>query len=212
MKTSINMIDESRQSFLNEIQNEKERQPKVDTFYERLYPGCVIEIVDFEKSTRNKRLQRMDIDRIIHYKGDEICISEKFRDNDGWGLRDLVVEIYSDTRVKKPGWAIESEADYLFYYKDNKVCVVDAKGLKKVALSIMEHLRGKTRNDIPGFKKGKVVSYPLTIDGKLVNGKLMMPNPKYQSWETLNYIISIKDLENNSNINYLKVFDYATNW
>ena len=76
----------------------------------------------------------------------------------------------------------------------------------------MEHLRGKTRNDIPGFKKGKVISYPLTIDGKLVNGKLMMPDPKHQSWETLNYIISIKDLENNSNIKYLKVFDYATNW
>ena len=212
MKALEEVINENRQDFLDDLKKEKERQSKVDAFYYKLYPGCTIETIDFEKSTRNKRLQRMDIDRIIHYKGAEICISEKFRDNDGWGLKDIVVEIYSDTRVKKPGWAIESEADYLFYYKDNKVCVVDAEGLKKVALSVMEHLKGKTRNDIPGFKKGKVVSYPLTIDGKLVNGKLMMPNTKNQSWDTLNYIISIKDLENNSNINYIKVFDYATNW
>lgn len=212
MKTLQEIISEGRQDFLDELKKEKERQPLVDQLYLDLYPGCTIETLNFEESSRNRDLQKKDIDRIIHYNGYEIKISEKFRDNDGWGLKDLVIEIFSDAAKRKPGWAIESEAHYLFYYKDNKVCIIDAQGLRNVANNIKSQLRGKTRSDIPGFKKGKPISYPMTIDGKLVNGKIMMPNPKHQSWDTLNYIMDIEDLESNKNINYIKVLDYATNW
>ena len=180
--------------FLAKLKIEKEYQPIADKLYAKLYPNCEIETIDWNVSDENKRIQRLDIDRVIRTEdGRRLKISEKFRGKSNYELRDIFIEIYSNLDQKKPGWALESEADELFYYKNNKVCITDSQKFKKIAEEIKEKF---DKIDFSIYRKNTTHRYPIQLKNQWRNGFILVSQPDGQTWATVSYILPLRDLEN----------------
>ena len=180
--------------FLAKLKIEKEYQPIADKLYAKLYPNCEIETIDWNVSDENKRIQRLDIDRVIRTEdGRRLKISEKFRGKSNYELYDIFIEIYSNLDQKKPGWALESEADKLFYYKNNKVCITDSQKFKKIAEEIKEKF---DKIDFSIYRKNTTHRYPIQLKNQWRNGFILVSQPDGQTWATVSYILPIRDLKN----------------
>lgn len=179
--------------FIKQLAIEKKYQPVADKLYRELFPDCEIETIEWEQSSRNRELQMSDIDRIIHTKDKkQIKISEKFRLSNKFPLHDIVIELYSNLEQKKLGWTIHSDADYLFYYKGDQVCMVDANDLKGIANKILDELKDC---DFDEYEINKLHKHKINITGVEINGSIMIHQPGQQTWKTVAYMLPLKSLK-----------------
>lgn len=183
--------------FIKQMAIEKKYQPMADELYKELFPNCEIETIEWEASSKNRMLQMADIDRIIHTKDNKhIKISEKFRLPNKYPLHDITIELYSNLEKRKLGWTIHSDADYLFYFKGDKVCIVDAQDLKGIAEDILKEVQNY---DFEACEINKLYKHPIQIKGMEILGSIMVHQPGQQSWKTVTYMLPIKNLKNLSN-------------
>lgn len=178
--------------FIKAMEIERSFQPMADKLYQELFPGCEIETIGWDESDRNKKLQMADVDRIIHTKdGKSIKISEKFRTGK-YKLTDVMIELYSNLESKKLGWAFQSEADYLFYYKGGQVCIVDAEDVKQIAQDIFDSL---SEFDFDSVELNKITKQSITIDKVEAHGNILVSKPAGQTWATVNYVLPIETMK-----------------
>ena len=80
-----------------------------DNFYRRIFGNSLVRIEKAEDLER----QFQGIDKILHFdSGKKILVDEKKRRKD---YGDILVEIYSNTEKKTPGWTFKPYTDYFVY-------------------------------------------------------------------------------------------------
>lgn len=79
-----------------------------DSFYKRIFPN--ITKIEF---CSDLETQKKGIDKIIYFKnGNKFTLDEKKRRR--W-YGDILLEIWSDNKIRKPGWLLKSTCDYIVY-------------------------------------------------------------------------------------------------
>lgn len=98
----------------------KSMDPKITAALDRIYRhefGQTIGIHRYDgRSARDLSVQRLGIDLAILLPDGQtlITVEEKIRFRK---FDDILVEIISNDRTQKPGWAFTFQADYLMYYR-----------------------------------------------------------------------------------------------
>lgn len=120
------------------VKYEKSWQATADALYKKL--GFTdIRRFDFDAGGVNKSLQLKDID--LELKGrTTITVSEKFRSRDFGDIMLEIVQSYG-TDKEKDGWALISEADYLFQMTPKSLYIIKESVVKKIAEKIKEQLK-----------------------------------------------------------------------
>lgn len=196
-------------NFLTALEYEKSQQKMADDFYKKVFGDDPIEIKrwDYNKDEYSRSMQKKGIDVTLKVKkyGHSIItknglkngpieleynISEKFRMND-WD--DMFIELYS----KFPntiGWGHQYNADYIAYFMDSEMYVVNNQHLTSLVESISHQLSKDFLSDIFSSKGNnsyiysyrnktvKVFKIPTYINHKLV-------------WEGVGVCIKWKDLD-----------------
>jgi hypothetical protein len=112
--------------------------------------------------------------------------------NAKYKLTDVMIELYSNLEAKKLGWAFQSEADYLFYYKGGQVCIIDAEDVKKIAKNIFDAL---SEFDFDGVELNKITKQSITIDKVEARGNILVSKPTGQTWTTVSYALPIETMK-----------------
>ena len=132
-----------------------------DNFYRRVFPQ--LKSIEFVKELT---LQKKGFDKIIELEsGKKFYIDEKKRRKD-WG--DILLEIWSNKEMKKKGWFVTSEADYIVYaFMESQVVYV-------LPLLLMRMWAWKDKKYFMSFKSVESVNKNYTTVCKAIPTELLL--------------------------------------
>lgn len=150
-----------------------------ENFYNIFHGPHLKKIRWFWNDPAGRRMQQKDIDISIEqpgFKNGYINISEKFRSMD---YGDMFIELYSkwsDTEFNSiPGWGLEGESDFIYYYVPGKLYAIDNERLKYIVKRIHQRIFGPNfYHNLRGELK-ELDSYDLEVNITINNKEYNIP-------------------------------------